>query len=158
MNAEASDLLTSVDTILLGRVAYQSFVTYWPFADTTAPTTISKITRQLNEATKIVFSKTLEKVEWGTWNNARLVQANIPEEIARLKEQSGKNLLLYAGADIVSTFIRSDLIDDYRLRIHPVALGAGKPIFQRIENQMNLKRVRAKPYQNGAVLLEYQRP
>src|ERR1043166_691644 len=77
MNAEASDLLTTVDTIMLGRVAYQDFVTFWPFADTTAPTTISKITRQLNEATKIVFSKTLEKVEWGTWNNARLVQANI---------------------------------------------------------------------------------
>jgi dihydrofolate reductase len=157
MNQEASDLLSTVDTILLGRVAYQQFVTYWPFADVNAATTLSKITRQINEATKLIFSRTLKQVEWGTWNNARLIQTNAVEEVAKMKTQPGKNLLLYAGADIISTFIRADLVDEYRVRVHPVVMGQGKPLFPPIENQMNLKLVRAKAYQNGAVLLDYQR-
>jgi dihydrofolate reductase len=156
MNQDASDLLDTVDTILLGRVAYQLMSKYWPFADMTAPTIESKITSQLNHATKIVFSRTLETVEWGAWNNARLVKDHIVEEIATLKSLPGKNMLLYAGAGIVSTFIQLGLIDEYRLRLHPVVLGQGKPLFKGLEDQLNLKLLQAKPYKRGAVLLEYQ--
>ncbi|MEO8609228.1 MAG: dihydrofolate reductase family protein [Chloroflexota bacterium] len=157
MNREATDLLDTVDTILLGRVAYQAFVAYWPFADMNESTTAGRITRQLNEATKIVFSKTLQQVEWGTWNNAQLIHDNIPQAITDMKALPGKNLLLYAGAKIISTFIRSDLIDEYRLRIHPVLLGQGQPLFQGIDNHLDLKLIRTQPYKNGAVLLEYHR-
>ncbi len=157
MNQEASELLDTVDTILLGRVAYQQFVPFWPTANF-APSTIEHtIARQVNEATKIVFSKTLKQVEWGTWNNASVMQGNIVEEITKLKSLPGKNLLLYAGADIAATFIRHNLIDDYRLRVHPVIVGQGKSLFQRIEDRLRLKPIRTKLYNNGAVLLEYQR-
>ncbi len=157
MNQEASDLLSTVDTILLGRVAYQQFVTFWPFADTTAPTTLSKITSLLNHADKIIFSKTLDKVEWGTWNNARLVHANIPDEIAKLKALPGKDLLLYAGANIISTFVENNLIDEYRVRIHPVVVGGGLCLFPPLSNSLKLHLMRTSTYSNGVVMLVYKR-
>jgi dihydrofolate reductase len=122
----------------------------------TGATTHSKITAEINHATKLVVSNTLEKAEWGSWNNARVVSGDLTEEIAMLKAQPGKNMLLYAGAGIVSTFIRLGLIDEYRLRVHPVALGSGLPIFARLEDRLELKLVQAKPYPNGATLLEYR--
>lgn len=155
MNQDAYDLLTTVDTILLGRVAYQMFVDYWPNVDTNASSIESKIAHQLNHATKIVFSRTLETVEWGKWDNARLLRGNIVEEIFKLKSLPGKNLVLYAGAEIVSTFIRLGLVDEYRLRIHPVVLGGGKPLFKDIAAGFQLNLINTKAYNNGAVLLDY---
>lgn len=157
MNREASDLLSTVDTILLGRVAYQQFVTFWPFADTSAPTTLSKITSQLNHADKIIFSKTLDKVDWGAWNNARLVRDNIPDEIARLKALPGKNLLLYAGANIIATFVQNNLIDEYRVRIHPVILGGGAPLFPPLNHSYKLHLMQTSTYSNGVAMLAYER-
>lgn len=156
MNKDGSDLLSTADTIILGRVAYQMFSAYWPFADTTAPTIHSKIAAQINHADKLVFSRTLETVEWGMWNNARLVKGNIAEEIARLKALPGKNMLLYAGAGIISSFVQLGLVDEYRLRIHPVVLGSGLPIFHHVGDRQKLQLVQAKPYPNGAVLLDYR--
>ena len=157
MNHDANALLGTVDTIVLGRVAYQQFAAYWPFADTTASSTESQIARQLNAATKVVFSRTLETVEWGHWKNAKLMNGNVREAILAMKTQPGKDLLLYAGAEIVSTFIQLGLVDHYRLRVHPVVLGSGKPIFTDSKDRINLKLVQAKSYQNGAVLLDYRR-
>ena len=156
MNQDANALLSTADTILLGRRAYQLFADFWPFADTNGSSTESKIAHKLNNATKVVFSTTLEKVEWGNWNNAKLVRGNIAEEITEMKAQPGKNLLLYAGAEIVSTFVQLGLIDEYRLRVHSVVLGSGKPLFKDIEDGANLKLLSAKSYKNGAVLLDYQ--
>ncbi|MEO8392141.1 MAG: dihydrofolate reductase family protein [Chloroflexota bacterium] len=156
MNQDGLDLLTTADTIILGRVAYQMFSSYWPFADGTAPTTLGKITAQINHATKLVVSNTLQNVEWGSWNNARVISGDLAEEIAALKAQPGKNMLLYAGARIISTFIELGLVDEYRLRIHPVALGSGMPIFARLQDRLKLKLVQTKLYPNGAVLLDYR--
>ena len=156
MNQEASALLDTADTILLGRVAYQDFVSFWPFADMNAPTTVGKITSQLNHAGKIIFSKTLDKVQWGTFNNARLIRENIPEAMAKLKSSSGKDLLLYAGASIIATFVQANLIDEYRLRINPVVIGGGLPLFPKIEDHLKLNLTRTRPYDNGVVMLVYQ--
>jgi dihydrofolate reductase len=155
MARDASDLLASADTILLGRVAYQMLANYWPFADSSGSNIESKIAHQLNTAAKLVFSKSLERAEWGKWDNARLVHENIAEEITKMKALPGKNLVLYGGADIVSTFTRFGLIDEYRLRIHPIILGTGKPLFQNIETLLNLKLIQSTVYKNGAVLLDY---
>jgi dihydrofolate reductase len=155
MNRDASDFLSTADTILLGRVAYQMFVSYWPSADTKGSGIESVLASQINQATKLIFSRTLEKVEWGTWNNAVLVKDKVADEIAKRKALPGKNMLLYAGASIAETFMKQNLIDEYRLRIHPVALGKGKPLFQGLVNPLHLKLVKTKRYQNGAVLLQY---
>lgn len=156
MNHDANELLRTADTILLGRIAYQAFVAYWPFADTNASTTGGQIARQINEATKVVFSRTLESVTWGTWNNARLIKEHVGETIADMKAQSGKNLLLYAGATIASTFIQQGFVDEYRLRVHPVVLGSGKPLFKDTGASIPLTLVQTISYHNGVVLLHYQ--
>lgn len=155
MNQDASDLLDTADTILLGRVAYQLFVEYWPTVDTSEPGINSRIADQLNRATKLVFSNTLDTAEWGEWGNARVVKGNVAEGIRRMKAQPGKNMLLYAGASLASTFIEHDLIDEYRLRVHPVVLGGGKPLFKGGDS-LKLKLIESKAYQNGAVMLVYQ--
>src|SRR3954465_1828225 len=73
MNREASELLDTVDAILLGRVAFEQFASFWPTANFAPSTTEYRIARQLNEATKIVFSRTLKQAKWGTWNNAKVI-------------------------------------------------------------------------------------
>jgi dihydrofolate reductase len=155
MNQDANLMLGTVDTILLGRVAYQLFVDYWPTADMDS-SIIGQLAYKINHAEKIVFSKTLENVTWGKWNNARLVRGDIAEEIAAIKAQSGKNLILYAGATIAQTFMQRDLIDRYCLRVHPVVLGSGLPLFKDVKHSPNLKLENTKQYANGAVLLDYQ--
>ena len=156
MNHDANELLRTADTILFGRIAYQAFVAYWPFAETNASTTQSQIARQIHEATKVVFSRTLDNVTWGTWNNARLIKEHVGETIAHMKAQSGKNLLLYAGAAIASMFIQQGFVDQYRLRVHPVVLGSGKPLFKERGASIPLTLVQTTSYHTGVVLLHYQ--
>ncbi len=100
----------------------------------------------------MVFSKTLEKVEW---QHSRVVKGNIAEEIATLKQQPGKGLVLFGGVGIAQTFVQRGFIEDYRLVVHPVLLGSGKPLFQDIKNRIPLKLVNTKTFRSGAVLLHY---
>ena len=156
MNQDAKELLGTTDTLVLGRVAYQEFVAYWPSADTHSASIASQIARLINQATKVVFSRTLDTVEWSRWNNAKLVKGNVAEAILEMKGQPGKNMLPYAGATIASTFIQRGLVDDYRLRLHPVVLGSGKPLFKDIQARLPLTLVQTTSYQNGVTLLNYQ--
>ena len=130
MGKYAGDLMNSMDTILLGRVTYQIMTNFWPAAGDDVPGA-----DRMNNVPKIVFSKTLDKVEWGNWNNARLVKKNIAEEVSKLKQQPGKNIVIYGSATIVRTFMQLGLIDEYQLLVHPIVLGAGKPLFKDIQNQ-----------------------
>jgi dihydrofolate reductase len=159
MENDIADQLKSVDAILLGRVTYQIMANYWPTA--TAGTSVPRsqgvedpiITDRMNNLPKIVFSKTLQKVEW---NNSRLVKENIADEVSKMKQQPGKDLVLFAGADIASTFIQLDLIDEYRIIVNPVVLGSGKPLFKDINNRLNLKLLKTKTFSCGNVILYYQ--
>ena len=121
-----NDQLRSVDTFLLGRVTYQQWEYYWPAALTNPSSTKNEIefSRLADKTQKIVFSRTLKKVDW---KNTRLVKENIAEEIAKLKQQPGKNLVLSGGASLASTFMKLGLIDEYRILVNPVVLGSGKP-------------------------------
>lgn len=156
MNLDGLALLKSSDTILLGRIAYQEFARFWPFADFDPTSTLGQIALQLNRANKVVFSNTLKNVEWGRWNNAAVLGGNVAKDVQAMKAMQGKDMLLYAGAEIVSTFIQLHLIDEYRLRVHPVVLGSGKPIFAGVEDRIPLRLKGTKSYANGAVLLNYQ--
>ncbi|MBO0888284.1 dihydrofolate reductase family protein, partial [Candidatus Bathyarchaeota archaeon] len=90
----ARNVISSVDAILLGRRTYQEFVSYWPTATDNDPV----ITERINNLPKIVFSKTLHKVEWGKWNNARLLNGNTVEEVKTMKELPGRDLVIYGSA------------------------------------------------------------
>jgi dihydrofolate reductase len=142
----AIDRLKSIDAILLGRVTYQLFADYWPSA--TGPDA-----DRLNELPKGVFSRTLGKVEW---KNSRLVKENVAEEVARLKQQPGKDLALFGSADLASTFIRLGLIDEYRIFVTPVVLGGGAPMFKDIKDRIALKLLKATTWSSGVAALYYQ--
>ena len=147
----SKELLTSMDTILFGRVTYELMAGYWPTASPPAEDQV--IIDAMNNLPKIVFSKTLDKV---SWKNSKLIRGEIAEEISKLKQQSGKDMVIYGSGSIVSTLTNLGLIDEYRIFINPVVLGSGKPLFKGIKDRLNLKLFKTKTFHSGVVLLHYQ--
>jgi len=138
------DFFQTVDTFIYGRKSYELMLGYWPsqtgaFADV------------MNSTSKIVFSKTLETVAW----NSKLVSKNVVEKISLEKNKKGKDLVLFAGAGIASTFIMHDLIDEYRLIINPVVLGKGTSLFPD-KKRLQLKLLEVKAFDCGNTLLIYK--
>lgn len=151
-----NETLETVDTVLFGRVTYQGFAEYWPAAaaNPSSPQPEMAFGRWIDNTPKIVFSKTLEKVEW---KNSRLVKGDIAEEIASLKKQPGKDMVMFGGAAIAAAFMTAGLIDDYRITVFPVVLGEGKPLFEEVMGRTNLRLVSAKTFKSGAVGLRYRK-
>jgi len=119
-------MLAVMDTILFGRITYQLMVNYWPTEH--AIRTDPKVAEKMNNLQKVVFSRTLSKVDW---NNTRLVKDNIAAEAARLKEMpgpEGKNIVILGSGSIVSGFATLGLIDEYWIVLNPLIMGQGKPI------------------------------
>jgi dihydrofolate reductase len=153
-NRLALDLLGSVGTLLFGRVTYELMVSYWPTE--AAATDDPLIAEKMNTLPKVVFSKTLEKVEWGEWKNARLVKEDLREEIAKLKQEPGKDMVLFGSGEIVSALAQSGLIDEYLLFVAPVVLGSGIPLFKGMNETIKIKLVGTQNLSSGVVLLRYQ--
>ena len=149
------DLVSSADTLLLGRVTYQSFAGSWPHVpdNPNASEGEKAYARKLNAMRKIVFSKTLPTVEW---NNSSLVKEVLPEDITKLKQEPGRDMLIYGSASLVRTLTNHGLIDEYQLLVHPVVLGSGKPLFQDIRDRRKLQLVKTKTFSSGVVGLYYQ--
>ena len=150
-----NDQARALGTFLYGRRVYELMASFWPTADRNPSSTEQTVefSRIWKPMPKIVFSRTLEHAEW----NTRVVRENVGEEIARLKEQPGKDMALFGGADIAATFMRLGLIDEYRLFVHPVVLGGRTPLFGELDNRINLRLVEARTFAPGVVLLRYQR-
>ena len=155
MGAYESELVGQADTLLLGRVTYQSFAGSWPHVpeSPTASEGEKAYARTLNAMRKIVFSRTLESVEW---NNSTLRKEVVPEEIEQLKHEPGRDMVIYGSASLVRTLTNLGLIDEYQILVHPVLLGSGKPLFQDIKHQVKLKLVNTKTHPSGVVVLSYQ--
>lgn len=152
MGKYAGDLMNSMDYILLGRVTYQIMINAWPnWTEETAPGA-----ERMNNVPKIIFSRTLDKVEWGKYNNARLVNDNVAEEITKIKQQPGKDMVIYGSANLVQGLTRMGLIDEYQLLLHPIILGSGKPLFNGLTKSVTLKLLRSDTFKNGVVVLYYQ--
>jgi dihydrofolate reductase len=138
---------------LYGRRLYEAMIP-WETAEEkpSAPEHQLEFARIWKETPKIVFSTTLEKVE----GNARLVRDGAAEEVARLKEEPGKNLAV-GGAGLASTFMKLDLIDEYRLFVSPVVLGSGTPYFPALDERIDLELVETRTFGSRVVYLRYQR-
>jgi dihydrofolate reductase len=138
---------------LCGRGLYEVMV-YWETADQdpSLGETEREFARIWQELPKVVFSKTLEEVE----GNARLVRDGIEEEVAKLREQPGKDLAV-GGAGLASTFTKLGLIDEYRLFISPVVLGGGTPYFPPLEERINLELVETRTFGSRVVYVRYRR-
>jgi dihydrofolate reductase len=148
---------------VLGRATYEIFVAYWPQAvpydegdalDVAEGKEDPRIIRALDELPKLVFSRTLGGSDW---NNTRVVGDGLEDEIRRLKQQPGKAINIQGSASIVQALGRADLIDEYRLYVHPVLLGAGKPLFAPGHDRQDLELASSKPYANGVVAATYRR-
>lgn len=148
-----NDELREMGAFLNGRRTYEVMVDFWPTADTdpSNPPYVVEFAQIWKNMPKVVFSRTLEKVDW----NTTLVSDNVAEEVSKLKAQPGKDLVL-GGANIASTFIRLGLIDEYRLFVAPVVLGSGKPLFGALDERINLRLVEARTFSSGVVLLRYE--
>ncbi|MBI5958020.1 MAG: dihydrofolate reductase [Chloroflexi bacterium] len=142
--------IAAEDTILMGRVTYQEWASYWPTA------TDEPYASHINNAPKYVVSTTLNKVEWGDWHNVTLIKSNLAEEIARLKRQPGKNIGVAGSSTLVRSLLRDNLVDELTLMIHPVVAGRGKRLFVDGSDLKRLQLVNSKVTSTGVALLTYQ--
>jgi dihydrofolate reductase len=154
MGQYEDDLVSSADTLILGRVTYQSFAGSWPHVPDNPSVSEGEreYARKLNSMRKIVFSKSLEKAEW---NNSQLVREVLPQEIAGMKQESGKDMVIYGSASIVQAFTNLGLIDEYQLLVHPIVLGSGKPLFAGIAKPAHLRLLQTKSFPSGVIGLYY---
>jgi dihydrofolate reductase len=138
------DELFACDALLLGRVTYQGFAAAWPNMQGRG-----EYGERMNSMPKYVASKTLSQMEW----NANLIKGDLAEEVSRLKQQPGQNLLVFGSCELVYTLTQLDLVDEYRLMVFPIILGNGKRIFRDGSEQKILKLVETKPFRSGVVVL-----
>jgi dihydrofolate reductase len=150
-NEFAIEQLNATDLLLFGRVTYELMAGYWPTPE--AIKNDPMVAGAMNSASKIVFSRTLKKADW---NNTRLIKDNIPGEMAKLKQQPGKEIAIFGSSNLAATFIQHGLIDEVRIIVNPVVLGKGKPLFSGIREKLSLKLLKTKVFKSGNVLLYYQ--
>jgi dihydrofolate reductase len=149
-----NDELRQMGAFLSGRQTHQLMADFWPTADAdpSQPPYIAEFSRIWKAMPKIVFSRTLERADW----NTTVVRDNVAEEVTRLKQQPGSDLVL-SGADIAATLMRLGLVDEYRLFVAPVILGNGNPLFRESDEAIRLRLVEARPFGSGVVMLRYAR-
>jgi dihydrofolate reductase len=149
-NEFAIHQLNEVDVLLFGRKTYEMMASYWPTPAATKNDPI--VAERMNNLPKLVFSRTLQKVEW---NNSRLIKENVAEEISKLKQQPGKDMAIFGSSDLSVTLAKLGLIDEYRIMVNPVVLGNGTRLFAGMNHRLNLKLVKTKSFSSGNVLLYY---
>jgi dihydrofolate reductase len=137
--------------LLFGRVTYELMAGYWPTE--AAKRDDPAVAGLMNSLPKIVFSKTLEKVEW---ENTKLVKDDFVEEVLKLKQQPGKDIAIFGSSDLAVSFVEYNLIDEFRIMVNPTVLGGGKPLFQGIKSKLDLKLTKTKTFKSGNVLLYYE--
>jgi dihydrofolate reductase len=165
IDKEGAAGIAHTDTILFGRRTYELFEGFWPHAldDSTAtdphrPGRRSPAMRAMaiwiNEATKLVFSRTLKNV---TWKNSRLLHEFDPREIQAIKRQPGKDMMIFGSGSIVSQLTQHGLIDEYQFVVSPTLLGSGRPLLSGVSKSLRVSLVEAKEYDSGNVKLRYTR-
>jgi dihydrofolate reductase len=141
----------SSDTLLLGRKMADGFIKHWENAvDKNSDTPFAK---KIADMPKVVFTKTLDK---STWNNTTLAKGNLSEEIANLKKQNGKDIIVVGGAGFVSSLIKEGLIDEYHFIVNPTAIGNGMTIFNSLDRIQKFTPIQAKLYPGGKIVLSYK--
>lgn len=147
-------LIDASDTILLGRKMTDEFVNYWEDVVNNKPDSPEfTFAKKMVDIPKVVFTKTLEK---SRWNNTTLATGNLAGEIAKLKSQEGKDIIVYGGAGFVSSLIKEGLIDEYYIFLNPTAIGDGMPIFKSLDRTQKFSVVASTSYSCGITVLHYQ--
>lgn len=154
----AHSLHEQTDAVIWGRRTYEVMASYWLTVPGNPESTPAELehTRFLEGATKIVVSRTLDHVDWGGATNTVLIKDNIADQINTIKRQPGKDIWFLGSVALFQTFAQLDLIDEYRIQINPVTLGAGKPLFAGVTRKMPLKLLESRAFPSGVVALRYK--
>lgn len=147
----ALELISQVDLMLFGRVTYEMMADFWPTEQARKEDPV--MADVMNHFEKIVFSNTLNKA---IWENSRLVTGDAADEVRRLKQLPGKNLVIFGSSDLAASLLSEGLIDELQIIVNPILLGEGKPLLKGIQRRQPLKLIAVRTFQNGNVLLTYQ--
>ena len=144
-NASAGGLL------VFGRITYELMTSFWPtpFAAQNYPI----VAERMNNLSKVVFSRTLDKA---SWNNTKLVKGDMAAEIRKMKKEPGEDLVIMGSGSIVSQLAQEGLIDEYQIVVNSVVLGKGRTMFDGIKEKLTLKLTKTRTFGNGNVLLCYE--
>jgi len=139
------DELFASDALLLGRITYQGLAAAWPGAT-------GVYGERINSMPKYVPTTTLQEAEW----NATLIKDNVGEEVTRLKQESGQDILIFGSVELIHSLMQEDLIDEYRLMVFPIVIGNGKRLFHGESQQKEFKLVQSQTFGSGVVVLTYE--
>ncbi len=142
---------SSGKVLLFGRVTYELMAGFWPTPEAIRADPV--VAAGMNESEKIVFSRSLEKVEW---HNTRLLKGDLPGEVRRLKVGSGPDLTVLGSGTLVTQLAAAALVDEYRILVNPVVLGRGRTMFEGLDRRLHLKLTGSRTFGNGNVLLSYR--
>ncbi|AEW03424.1 deaminase [Niastella koreensis] len=154
MARATAEQLSRADTILLGGITYRGMAQYWNSnpVNLIRPREDLDFASMLNSYPKVVFSKSMTTV---SWNNARLAKREIEEEVVELKHRDGKDMIVYGSGKIVATLTKLGLVDEFRMWVHPVVIGCGKPVFKELVEMLDLQLVKTEIFSSGVVILCY---
>lgn len=147
------DLLEATDTIIIGRKLAVDYIPFWQDTVTKTDDPMYEFAKRIVRAKKIVFTKTLDK---SVWENTELAKGDLAMEITKLKNQAGKDIVVYGGSSFVSALIKAELIDEFQFYINPVALGKGVHVFDQIDSFKQLKLKKSIILDSGVVMLTYE--
>jgi dihydrofolate reductase len=150
-NAFVSGNASGSGVLVFGRKTYELMASYWPTPMALQNSPV--VAKGMNDMPKIVFSRTLDKA---SWNNTKLVKADLATEVRKLKEDSGPDMVLLGSGSIVSQLAQENLIDEYQLAVSPIVLGEGRTLFETVKEKLNLKLTKSRTFGNGTVFVCYQ--
>jgi dihydrofolate reductase len=140
--------LMEADALLMGRKTYEEFAPVWPHV-----TDQTGMANRMNSLPKYVASTTPSQLEW---NNSRLIKGDVAEAVKKLKSEDGQAILIFGSCQLVQALDQHDLIDEYRIMLHPIVVGSGTPFFNVLKKWRKLKVTQTRTFEQGVVLLCYQ--
>ncbi|WP_433235033.1 dihydrofolate reductase family protein [Streptosporangium sp. CA-135522] len=146
MGAAYGEMMAEADTLLLGRVTYESFAAVWPEQN-------DEMADQLNGIRKLVASTTLKEAGW---QNSAVIDGDVVTAVKELKEQPGKNITVTGSITLTQTLLRAGLVDEMRLLVHPIVVGTGRRLFPDGPTQVPLVLTRSVTFDTGVLDLTYQ--
>ena len=138
--------------LLFGRVTYDMMKSFWPTPQ--ALQAMPEVAKQMNALPKVVFSTTLSEAGW---NNTKIVKSNITDEVRKMKNESGPDMVIMGSGTIVAQFAKEGLIDQYQIVVNPIVLGSGRTMFDGLEDSLDLRLTSTRSFKNGNVVLQYVR-
>jgi dihydrofolate reductase len=143
--------LNDIDTLVFGRATYEGMASYWP-----TPAALEgapAVADRMNGIRKVVFSSTLDAADW---ENSTLVKENVADAIGELKQQPGKDLAIFGSPTLTASLIEQGLVDELRVMVQPILLGAGKSLFAALRRRVPVELERTTVFSSGNVLLHYR--